>query len=74
MTKHQKKEKVTWGYVVLFGILFLVFDIALAAYSLWAFLYGISVFELIGMGALIAQATWNSLPKGVQKGLKKFSK
>lgn len=73
MPKHQKKEKVTWGYVILFGIMFLIFDISLRRNSLWAFLYGLGVFELIGMGALIARATWDSLPKGVQKELKKLS-
>jgi len=72
MTKHQKKQKVTWGSIVAVGILLLVFDIVIALSSLKGILYGLSILEIIGIGALILRATWDSLPKGVQKELRKL--
>jgi hypothetical protein len=64
-----KKEKTTFGEVVVVGILLLIFDGLIWGSSLRSILYGLGVLELIGIGALVLRAIWDSLPKGVQKGL-----
>jgi hypothetical protein len=78
MTKNQKKKKVTFRDLGAYAILFLFLDAAFALIAiiglpswlplLWVF----AVVEAVTLGYLSLQATFNALPKGVQKELRKL--
>ena len=63
LSRHQKKQKVTFGLVIVTGILLLIFDIAIALSPFKGTLYGLGVLEIIGVGALTLRAIWDALPR-----------
>jgi hypothetical protein len=69
-----KKEKVTFGLVVLYVIVFIVADVVIALSPFKPVLFALGSLEIIGLGYLILRAIWNAFPKGVQKGLTRLSK
>jgi hypothetical protein len=64
-----KKQKTTFGEVLLGGIVFLVGDIFIAFTSLRGLLIPLGFLEVVAMVLLIMRATWDALPKSVQNPL-----
>jgi hypothetical protein len=77
LTKHskpQKKQKATFGLVIVYAILFGIGDVFLAFTIFKAMLIFLVPVELGALGYLSLKALWNHIPKNIQKGLTKISK
>jgi hypothetical protein len=61
-----KKEKATFGEVLVIGVLLLIFDTFIWFSSLRSIMFGLGVLELIGMGALVLRAIYDALPRDIQ--------
>jgi len=77
LTKHskpQKKQKATFGLVLLYAVMFMIGDIFIGLSILRPILILLGPAEIVALGYLSLKALWNSVPKNVQKGLIKLSK
>ncbi len=72
MSRHRKRGKTTFGEVVGFAAVLLVADAALAVLGWIAILFSLGILEIFALVVLAARATWDSLPKGVRRGLSKL--
>ncbi len=72
MSRHKKRGKTTFSEVVGFAAVLLAADVALALLGWIAILFALGILEILALIILAARATWDSLPKGVRRELRKL--